>query len=388
VSPETSSDSAPIGDRYTLDSTLGSGSAAIVYAGRDLATGQRVAVKVYRAEGAARHRVEQHREIEALTRLRHPGLVALHGGGTEPGPDGRTYLVTELVDGPSLATRLAEGPVPVEDVRTLGAGLADALAHVHAGGFVHRDIKPANILLDRGGAPRLADFGIARALDGTIATATGAVAGTAAYLAPEQVRGERVGAPADVFALGLVLIESLTGKREYPGTMVESATARLYRRPAVPDGLPGDLAALLGAMTDPDPAVRPTAQAVAVVLAAGTPGLHAAAATPRVRSLPRLRERLSLPTLAAAALLVAFLLGGISLLTDAGAPSVASAPTAGSLSPVPLDPPAGQAPPNLGLVGGPAPAPAAPAQAVEVSSHADKAKKKGATQKSGADSED
>ena len=167
-------------------------------------------------------------------RLHHPGLVTLHDSGTEPGPDGRTYVVTDLVDGPTLATRMQRGPLSVREIRKLAAALAAALAHVHEGGFVHRDVKPANILLDHGREPRLADFGIARALDGTVATATGAVAGTAAYLAPEQVRGETVGPAADVYALGLVLIEARTGQREYPGAMVESATARLYRRPVVP----------------------------------------------------------------------------------------------------------------------------------------------------------
>ena len=196
---------------------------------------------------------------EALAQLDHPGLVTLHDGGTEPGPDGRTYVITDLVEGPTLATRMQRGPLRVGEIRTLAATLSAALAHVHARGFVHRDVKPANILLDHGREPRLADFGIARALDGTVATATGAVAGTAAYLAPEQVRGEIVGPPADVYALGLVLIEARTGRREYPGAMVESATARLYRRPVVPSGLPRDLAALLHAMTDPDPAARPTA---------------------------------------------------------------------------------------------------------------------------------
>ena len=140
-------------------------------------------------------RLQQQRELEALARLDHPGLVTLHDGGTEPGPDGRTYVVTDLVEGPTLATRMQHGPLPVREIRALAAALAAALAHVHARGFVHRDVKPANILLDHGREPRLADFGIARALDGTVATATGAVAGTAAYLAPEQVRGEIVGPP-------------------------------------------------------------------------------------------------------------------------------------------------------------------------------------------------
>jgi serine/threonine protein kinase len=158
-------------------------------------------------------------------------------------------------------------------------------------------VKPANILLDHGREPRLADFGIARALDGTVATATGAVAGTAAYLVPEQVRGELVGPPADVYALGLVLIEARTGRREYPGAMVESATARLYRSPVVPSGLPRNLTALLSAMTDPHPAARPSAADVAAAL------------TKR----PRVRRRRVGHALAAAGLL-AVMLGGLSLL--------------------------------------------------------------------------
>jgi eukaryotic-like serine/threonine-protein kinase len=307
----------PVAGRYALGRVLGSGAAAVVHEGRDLRTNARVAIKLYRPGGAA-VRIQQHRELEALARLHHPGLVTLHDGGTEPGPEGRTYVITDLVEGPTLATRMQRGPLPVAEIRALGATLAAALTHVHARGFVHRDVKPANILLDHGREPRLADFGIARALDGTVATATGAVAGTAAYLAPEQVRGETVGPPADVYALGLVLIEARTGRREYPGTMVESATARLYRRPVVPSGLTRDLAALLHAMTDPDPAARPRAAAVAAAL----------------RNAPRVRQRCVGHVLAAAALL-AVVLGGIALATDGPDP----APTpVGAVAPVQMVP--------------------------------------------------
>ena len=265
MSTDTPADSPLVAGRYRLDRIVGAGGAAIVHEGCDLETGHRVAVKVYRSDGSG-HPTQHHRELKALTSLRHPGLVALLDGGTEPGPDGRTYVVTDLVEGPSLARRLDAGPLSADEVRGLAIGLADALAHVHAQGFVHRDVKPANILLEHGHEPRLADFGIARALDGTVYTATGAVAGTAAYLAPEQVRGETVDPSVDIFALGLVLIEALTGEREYPGTLVESAAARLHRRPVVPARLPTDLAAVLSAMTDPDPAARPSAAAVATGL--------------------------------------------------------------------------------------------------------------------------
>ena len=313
VGTDTPSDREPIAGRYTLEHIVGAGATAIVYEGSDLATDQRVAVKVYRPDGAARYLLQQRREIVALTQLRHPGLVALYDGGAEPGPGGRIYLVTELVEGPSLAERLTDGPLDVRSVRDLAARLAAALAHVHACGFIHRDIKPANILLDHDQEPRLADFGIARALDDTIATATGAVPGTAAYLAPEQVLGAPVEPAADVYALGLVLVEALTGRREYPGTAIESATARLHRSPVVPPGLPWNLTALLEAMTDLEPAWRPTAAAVATALATATSPLAPAAAmpaafraeaplaSPPARPRPRVRPLGKAPVLVAAA---------------------------------------------------------------------------------------
>ena len=338
MSTDTPADSPLVAGRYRLDRIVGTGGAAVVHEGCDLDTGERVAVKVYRSDGSA-HPTQHHRELKALTSLRHPGLVALLDGGTEPGPDGRTYVVTDLVEGPSLARRLDAGPLSADEVRVLAIGLGEALAHVHAHGFVHRDIKPANILLEHGHKPRLADFGIARALDGTVYTATGAVAGTAAYLAPEQVRGETVDPSVDVFALGLVLIEALTGEREYPGTLAESAAARLHRRPVVPAGLPSDLAAVLAAMTDPDPALRPSAAAVAS-------GLSSPAV---LRPAPARRRAWGWgprAALAAAVLLVA-LLGGAVLLfgrTAASAPLVPvpsiAGPAAGGGSgePSPSDP--------------------------------------------------
>ena len=167
MSTDTPADSPLVAGRYRLDRIVGAGGAAIVHEGCDLDTGERVAVKVYRSDGSG-HPTQHHRELKALTSLRHPGLVALLDGGTEPGPDGRTYVVTDLVEGPSLARRLDAGPLSADEVRVLAIGLAEALAHVHAHGFVHRDVKPANILLEHGHKPRLADFGIARALDGTV----------------------------------------------------------------------------------------------------------------------------------------------------------------------------------------------------------------------------
>jgi hypothetical protein len=266
-------DPAVVGGRYELGALLGTGASAVVRRASDRVTGRSFAVKLFHAGASAHDRRRQQREMRALATLHHPGLVALHDGGVE---DGRPFIVTDLVEGPTLAERLEAGPLDPDEVRRLGARLADALAHVHRGGIVHRDLKPANVLLGADG-PRLADFGIARALDGTAVTGTGYVVGTAAYLAPEQVRGEWVGPEADVYALGLVLLEALTARREYPGALVESATARLHRPPGLPAGLPAGLHTALQAMTALEPAARPAAAQVAALLAVeprGRRGAH------------------------------------------------------------------------------------------------------------------
>ncbi|MDT7580751.1 MAG: eukaryotic-like serine/threonine-protein kinase [Pseudonocardiales bacterium] len=260
-------DPGVLGGRYELGALLGSGASAVVRRASDRLSGRTFAVKLFHAGASAHDRRRQQREMRALAALHHPGLVGMHDGGVEAG---RPYIVTDLVEGPSLAERIAHRPLEPAEVRRIGARLADALAHVHARGIIHRDLKPANVLLGTDGRPRLADFGIARALDGTAVTGTGYVVGTAAYLAPEQVRGEWVGPAADVYALGLVLLEALTGRREYPGALVESATARLHRPPAIPDSLPSCLRTTLYAMTALEPAVRPTAAEVVALLGTGS----------------------------------------------------------------------------------------------------------------------
>jgi serine/threonine protein kinase len=186
----TGADPMVVGGRYELGALLGTGASAVVRRASDRISGQTFAVKLFHVGASAHDRRRQQREMRALATLHHPGLVALHDGGVE---DGRPFIVTDLVEGPTLAERLEKGPLDPDDALRIGARLADALAHVHRGGIVHRDLKPANVLLGADG-PRLADFGIARALDGTAVTGTGYVVGTAAYLAPEQVRGGGPGA--------------------------------------------------------------------------------------------------------------------------------------------------------------------------------------------------
>jgi serine/threonine protein kinase len=249
-----------LGGRYRLEGLLGAGGMADVHRAEDLRLHRPVAVKVFRPgtdpDGERRFRSE----AQTLANLRHPGLVAVHDFAVE---GGRAYLVMELVDGPTLADELKREPYDAASATRVGLELAQVLAYVHEQGVVHRDIKPSNVLVDHDGRMRLADFGIARLVDSSGLTSVDDAIGTMPYLAPEQVCGDPVGPPADVYALGLVLLESLSGRRVFPGDDWSSAEQRLDRPPAVPSGLPEPLRSTLRAMTDPDPRRRPDAREVA-----------------------------------------------------------------------------------------------------------------------------
>ena len=250
--------------RYEVGALVGLGGTARVYRARDQVGDATVAVKIFPAGSAAGPAVDGSRELAALGGMRHPGLVGVRDSGVDD--DGRPFVVMDFVDGQSLAARLREGALPAAAAVVMGTTLADALAHVHANGVVHRDVKPGNVLLDGDGRAQLTDFGIARLVDATRVTATGLVVGTAAYMAPEQVRGEVVGPPADIYALGLVLLEAVTGRREFEGGALESAIARLHRSPVVPASVPEPLASMVRRMTATDPADRPAASDVAAAL--------------------------------------------------------------------------------------------------------------------------
>ena len=260
--------------RYDFRERLGAGGMADVYRARDTELGRDVAVKVFRADDDTIADLQRReREIRLLSRLNHPGLVGIHDAGVLMHEGvARRYVVMEYVEGRSLAHRLARGPMKPRQVADVGAQMADVLSYVHGHGIVHRDVKPENILVAE--VPtlgytlmaKLADFGVAQFVDGSRVTGDGAIMGTAAYISPEQARGEEVGTPSDVYSLGLVLLEALRGEREYPGSAIEAALARLHRPPAVPDDLPGEWRALLEAMTADDPARRPTAHDVAATM--------------------------------------------------------------------------------------------------------------------------
>ncbi|WP_229860633.1 serine/threonine-protein kinase [Streptomyces litmocidini] len=257
-----------VAGRYRLDRLLGRGGSADVYEALDLRLRRPVAVKVFRPEDAHRARARCGEEARILARMQHPGLVTLYDAGDD---EDRPYLVMQLVRGTTLQRRMTRTVLGHAETCRMGTVLASALAHVHARGVVHRDVKPSNVLLDRTDTPHLSDFGISRRLDGpagSVPEGDGTLVGTASYMAPEQALGRSVGPEADVYSLGLVLLEALKGETEYGGAPLEAALAHLDRPPVLPPGLPAELAALLTAMTARAPEVRPEAAVCARALAA------------------------------------------------------------------------------------------------------------------------
>lgn len=252
-----------VGERYELLEEIGRGGSSTVHRALDHREGRDVAVKVIAIGGTDDALRRWRREASVVSSLRHPGLVRVLDHDEE---DDAAVLVMDLLPDGSLRDHLRLGPMAPNAVATIGADVAAAIAHIHASGIVHRDVKPGNLLLrrERDGELRgaLTDFGIARLLESATATTT-TVVGTALYLSPEQAQGRHLGTPSDVYSLGLTLIEALTGRAAFPGTVAESLTARLLRDPAIPGGFGYGWRSLLSAMTARDPEQRPTALQVA-----------------------------------------------------------------------------------------------------------------------------
>jgi eukaryotic-like serine/threonine-protein kinase len=230
---------------YEIVGPLGAGGMGEVYRARDTRLQRTVAIKILpasiSADPVAKQRFE--REAKTISGLNHPNICTLHDVGSQDGVD---YLVMECVEGETLAKRLEKGPLPLEQTLKYGAQIADALDKAHRAGIVHRDLKPGNIMLTATGA-KLLDFGLAKpaavVIGGQTLTAAGpmqapvtqegTIVGTFQYMSPEQVEGKEVDGRSDIFSLGAVLYEMVTGKRAFEGkSQLSVASAILEREPA------------------------------------------------------------------------------------------------------------------------------------------------------------
>jgi serine/threonine protein kinase len=252
-----------LGGRYQLDRLLGRGGMSDVYQATDLDSGTSVALKLVRSNDPE-FALRLAREARVLESFDHPGLIRLLDTGLA---GDQSFLVMDLVDGANLARTLERGPLGSAESAALGARLAGALAYVHERGFVHRDVKPSNILLTTSGEAKLGDFGIAAHDDATSYTVTGTTIGTVSYMAPEQLENHQVGAAADVWSLGIVLLECLTGQRAYQGSPSEVMARRIAGPVPLPADLPAPWRQVLSGMLERGPEQRLNATQVAALLA-------------------------------------------------------------------------------------------------------------------------
>ena len=316
---------------YRTTTRLGAGGMGEVYRATDSRLGREVALKVLRADLAldAEGRARFEREARLLAALQHSNIAVVHG--FEEG-EGVRALVMELVEGPTLAERVAQGPVPLEEALPIARQVAEALEYAHERGIVHRDLKPGNVKITPDGVVKVLDFGLAKALESeraprvaadsptlTVAsTAAGIILGTAAYMSPEQARGKPVDRRTDVWAFGCVLYEMLTGRRPFEGeTVTDTLATILHVEPnwrALPPSTPAVVSRLLRRCLEKDPRRRLQAigearlqlEELAQVSASGRLAPVEDAGIPAVG-----RSRPGAPIVAAAAL-AGILLGAVS----------------------------------------------------------------------------
>ena len=274
--------------RYVLSERVGRGGTGAVRRAHDRVLQREVAVKllhpVHRRD--AQHRARLREEARLAGGLQHPGIARVYDYG-EAGPGGcRPYIVMELVEGTPLSRLLAErGTLTPEETTDILGQAAVALHVAHRAGIVHRDLKPGNMIVGESGRLALVDFGIARSSEGQDLTAAGAVVGTADYISPEQARGHHAEPRSDLYSLGMVAYECLTGLRPFRrDTVVATALAHLREAlPPLPDGVPHPLRELVAAMLEKRIEDRPADATAAVVAASACapgelPALRTAAA--------------------------------------------------------------------------------------------------------------
>ncbi|HEY3409819.1 MAG TPA: serine/threonine-protein kinase [Propionicimonas sp.] len=248
-----------LSSRYRLIELVASGGMGQVWAATDEVLERKVALKVTHPREFQKHAVTERFKAEAryAAQLSHPNIVEVFDFG---GHDGLTFLVMEFIEGPTLAEMLAaEGPMDGDRVRTILLQLAGALARAHEHGIIHRDLKPANVIISPDGYAKLMDFGIAKDVDAPSHTVAGEVLGTTYYISPEQALGQVVTPKSDLYSLGVLAHELLTGAKPFDrGTPIATALSQVADPPPpLPADVPADLAAVIMACLAKDPHARP-----------------------------------------------------------------------------------------------------------------------------------
>src|SRR5512136_1983547 len=253
---------------YEILAAIGAGGMGEVWRAHDTRLDRDVALKVLPADalGDDTARARLVREARLASKLNHPHICTVYEVGES---DDQTYIAMELVEGQPLSARVAEGPLPVEQILRYGQQMADALAHAHGRGVVHRDFKSANVVVTPEGQVKVLDFGLAKRLTGedlaeatTVSrhslTAPGVVAGTLAYMAPEQLKGQPADARSDIWALGVVLYELAAGQRPFQGQTGFELTAAILSQPvpSVPSSVPAPVAGVIDRCLAKEPGER------------------------------------------------------------------------------------------------------------------------------------
>ena len=287
---------------YEVGRLLGSGGMGRVYAARDIELGREVALKVPSFDGEDAHS-RLRREAQHASRLSHPHVCHIYEVGRA---DGQMFVAMELVPGRPLSDLVQEGPLPIANVRRYGMEIADALAHAHEHGVTHRDLKSTNVIVTPKRGAKVLDFGLARTLDthqiGALSqsqrslTDEGLIAGTLPYMAPELLKGQRGDQRTDIWALGVLLYEMVTGKRPFTGaTGFEVSAGILHQEPLWPADVPAAIRAIVQRCLEKDPAKRYQ----------NASDVHAALEEMKVTSLPRVSRRAASVMLFAAGLVAA-----------------------------------------------------------------------------------
>ncbi|MEA2900745.1 MAG: eukaryotic-like serine/threonine-protein kinase [Actinomycetota bacterium] len=264
-----------LADRYQLIRIVGRGGMGEVWAGRDVRLGRDVAVKRLSPHLASEPGVRERFDVEARAAagLNHPNVVAVFDSGEH---EGIPFLVMELLPGRTLADELVDGPLDPARARRVGGEVLAALAASHAAGILHRDVKPGNVLLGADDAVKVADFGIAKSTEALDLTTTGTIVGTAAYLAPERLAGQPATAQADLYAVGVLLYEALSGQKPYAADTPMGLLRAVEAQNPVPlaearPGLDPALVAIVERAMDPDPSRRYSSAADMAAALGGQP---------------------------------------------------------------------------------------------------------------------